>query len=530
MAHEAVQLFIERARNIQPSFVHTDSNAATIVRICRQLDGMPLAIELAAARTSLLSLSQIEARLKHRFQLLSGGHITLPRHQTLRATIEWSHDLLSEAEKILFRRLSVFAGGWTLEAAEWVTSEERRVMGQATLVTAEILDLLAGLVNKSLVAIDRRADDEVRYRMLETIREYAGEQLRAADEKERLRARHFDYFLQMAQQGEPKLFAPVSFIDWAEAEIDNLRAGLAWALERDAHDASSEERAGRALDLMLHVWPLWLNRGYSIEGNEWLNQLLSVHTAPTLARARALLLAGDFAGFRGDHSQQTSLIQEALALAQKLGDKKRIAWAWMEMGVIERGRNSPEAIEFLAESLAMFQELKENLWVCRTSYLLAEAHLAHGNREASKPLWERGVELSRKEGDKFQLAWGLEGLGNVERLEGHFERAREFYRESLKLKVAVMDKTGIFYSLSAFAQLAAAQKQFKRAVILWSSAEKLGQSLNMLLVQSNEGLYTSLISEARAELGEEAFVGAWAEGRKMKMQEAIRYALTLPGK
>jgi predicted ATPase/transcriptional regulator with XRE-family HTH domain len=515
IGHEAVQLFIERARNTQPSLELTDSNASIITRICRQLDGMPLAIELAAARTSLLSLSQIEARLKDRFQLLSGGHTTLPRHQTLRATIEWSHDLLSEAEQILFRRLSVFAGGWTLDSANFVCPDD----------TNDVLDLLAGLVNKSMVVVERGADGEVRYRMLETIREYAGEQLQAADERERLRARHFDYFFQMAQQGEPRLFAPESFIDWAETEIDNLRAALAWALERDPHGAFSEERAGRALDLMLHVWPLWLNRGYSIEGNEWLNQLLSVHIAPTLARARALLLAGDFAGYRGDYSQQTTLIQEALALAQKLGDKKRIAWAWMEMGLIERNRHSPEAFEFLTESLAMFQDLKENLWVCRVSFLLAETYLTNGNLEAAKPLWKQGLDLCRKENDKFHIAWGLEGLGNVERLEGHLEQAREFYREGLKLKVVVMDKAGIFYSLSAFAQLAAAQKQFKRAAILWSSAEKLGQSLNLLLVPSKEGLYTSLMSAARARLGEEAFDAAWLEGKEMKMHEAIEYAL-----
>jgi predicted ATPase/transcriptional regulator with XRE-family HTH domain len=514
--NEAGQLFIERARNIQPSFTRSDANAETIARICRQLDGMPLAIELAAARTGLLSLGQIEARLKDRFQLLSGGHITLPRHQTLRATIEWSYDLLSEAEKILFRRLSVFAGGWTIEEANSICTADRN----------DVLDLLAGLVNKSLVVVERGLDGEVRYRMLETIREYAAERLRSAGEKDELRARHFDYFLQKAQQGEPRLFAPESFIDWAEAEIDNLRAALTWALEAEPDRDPAKERAGRALELMGHVWPLWLNRGYSIEGNEWLNQLLAVHTAPTLARARALLLAGDFAGYRGEYSQQTALTQEALALSQKLGDKKRIAWAWMEMGMLERNRHSPEAYEFLLESLAMFQELKETLWVCRVSFLLAESYITNGNLEAAKPLWKQGLDLCREENDKFHIAWGLEGLGNVERLEGNLVQAREFYREALSLKVVVKDKAGIFYSLSAFAQLAAAQKQFKRAAILWSAAEKLGQSLNLLLIPSKEGLYTSLISETNAQLGEELLAAAWAEGRTMKMQEAIDYALS----
>jgi predicted ATPase/DNA-binding XRE family transcriptional regulator len=517
MGHEAVQLFIERARNVQPALAVTDSNADMIAHICRQLDGMPLAIELAAARVSLLSLSQIEARLQDRFQLLTGGSTTLPRHQTLRATIEWSHDLLSEAEEILFRRLSVFAGGWMLESANFVCADGMN----------DVLELLAQLVNKSWVVAERQPDSEVRYAMLETIRDYAREQLRAAGELEGLRARHFDYFLTMAQLGEPRLFAAESSIDWAEAEIDNLRAALAWTLDRESAGVSSlMERTGRGLELMTHVWPLWLSRGYLSEGSEWMKQLLAAHTASTPARARALLLAGDFARYRGDYAGQAVFIRESLALARKLGDKKQIAWALMEMGLVERDfRHYPEAIPLLTESLAMFQGLHENLWVCRTSFLLAEIYISNENLEAAKPLWEQGLKLCREENDKWQIAWGLEGLGHVERLEGRLERARQFYTESLNLKAGVMDKSGTIYSLEAFAQLAAAQKQFKRAAVLWGAAEQLRQTLNLLLVPSREQLYTSLISDARAQLGEEIFREAWAEGRAMKMQKAIDYAL-----
>jgi non-specific serine/threonine protein kinase len=542
LVHEAVQLFIERARNLQYDFALTDANAGMIARICRQLDGMPLAIELAAARISLLSLSQIEARLKDRFQLLSGGQTTLPRHQTLRATIEWSHDLLSEAEKVLFRRLAVFAGGWTLEAVESVcrngptlTSSPAPLLsgeGSNTLTFREgwgldpvVLDLLAGLINKSLVVVEGGPDAEVRYFMLETIREYAREQLRASGELESLRARHFDYFFRMAQQAEPQLFRAESSIDWAEAEIDNIRAALTWALERDASGASPEERTGRGLDVILHVWPLWLNRGYSIEGNEWLNQFLSVHTAKTPARARALLLAGDFARFRGDALGKMILIQEALALAKELGDKKRIAWALMEMGLVERDRHSPEATDFLSESLVMFQELNEALWVCRTSFLLAEAFTESGDLQAARQFWRQGLDLCRAENDQWQMGWGLQGLGDLERLEGHFDQALQLYRESLQLRVSVRDKLGTTYALASFAQLAATQGQFRHAAILWGAAEKLGETLNLFLFTARDQLHTSQIPATRAGLGEEAFRSAWAEGRALKMQEAIDYAL-----
>jgi non-specific serine/threonine protein kinase len=516
MRHEAVQLFIERARNTQRSFALTDSSVEMIARICRQLDGMPLAIELAAARISLLSLSQIEARLSDRLHLLTGGPTTLSRHQTLRATLEWSHDLLSEAEKVFFRRLSVFSGGWTLDSANFVCADDMN----------DVLDLLAGLVNKSLVVVETEPDGKVRYIMLETLREYAREQLHATGEMEKLRARHFDYFLQMVQQGEPKLFANESTIDWAEREIDNLRAALAWALERDPGGFLSEERAGRGLELMLPVWPLWLYRGYVSEGNEWMRQLLAVHTTATPARARALLLAGDLARFRGDYMGQAEFIQESLTLSRKLGDQKRIAWALMEMGLVERAfHRYPEAIPFLIESLEIFQALNENLWVCRTIFILAETHMANGDLEAAKPLLKHGLELCREENDKWHLAWGLEAFGTLKMLEGDLEQASILYMESLNLKVAVMDKTGITYSLAACAQLAAAQKQFRRAAVLWGSAEQLRHTLNQLLDPLREKLNTSSIPAARTQLGEETFAEAWAEGQRMKMQESIEYAL-----
>lgn len=520
---ESVKLFVDRARTFFPAFELTKDNVPHIAQICRRLDGIPLAIELAAARMAALSVQQIAARLENSFQLLSGGSVTMARHQTLRTTIEWSYNLLSQIECTLLQRLSVFSGGWPLEAAEFIASDS------SLISTESVLDLLSQLVNKSLVIVKLSSEAETRYVMLQTIQEFAREKLRAAGEVEWIRARHFDYFLTMVQQGEPKLFAEESSIDRAEVEIDNLRAALTWALEIEADGSPSEERTGRAMELMTHVWPLWLFRGYLSEGNEWIQQLLAAHTASTPARARVLTLAADFARYRGDYTAQDALIQEALALSRELGDRKRIAWALMEMGLVKRDfHRYSEATPLLTESLVMFRELNENLWVYRVSFLLAETYMSDENLEAARPLWEKGLELCRQEDDKWHIAWGVEGLGHLERFEEHFERARQLYIESLNLKIRVMDKAGITYSIEAFAQLAAAQKQFKRAAVLWGAGEQLHQTLNLLLPPSREQIYTSLISDARTQLGEEAFHAAWAEGKKKKIQEAIEFAITLP--
>jgi predicted ATPase len=520
---ESVRLFVERAQVVLPSFALNQDNVSNVIRVCRRLDGMPLAIELAAARVTILSVQQIAMRLDNNFQLLTGGRKTLPRHQTLHAVIEWSYDLLSQAERVLLERLGIFSGGWTLEAAEAVASDP------SSVPVEDILDLLAQLVNKSLVIVEWQPGREARYTMLQTIHMFAREKLRAAGEMENMRERHFDYFYTMAQRGEQRLFATESSIDWAEAEIDNLRAALARALERGSDGLPSEERTGRGMEIMNHVWPLWLYRGYLSEGRAWMDQLLETHPASTPARTRALTLAGDLARYRGDYTGQAAFIQEALTLAQKLGDRKRIAWALMEMGLVERdARNYSRAISFLRDALGMFEDLGEQLWVYRTTFLTAEIHAAHGELQAASALLEKGLQLCRAE-DKWHTSLGLEGLGNVARLEGRSDEASVFYTESLNLKVSVMDKAGITYLLEAFAQLAAGLNEFERAAVLWGAAEQMHQSLNLLLIPTRQDLYTSLIPSARAQLGEEAFAAAWDRGSTMKMQQAIDYALTLPG-
>jgi tetratricopeptide (TPR) repeat protein len=507
-----------------PTFELTNDNAPYVAKICCRLDGIPLAIELAAARITALAVQQIAARLENSFQLLAGGSATLARHQTLQATIDWSYNLLSEAERVLLQRLAIFSGGWTLEAAELVASDS------ALIPAGRVLDLLSQLVNKSLVIVKWGSNPEVRYQMLQSIHEFAREKLLRTEEFEFIRARHFDYFLKMVREGESKLFAADSSVDEAESEIDNLRAALHWALEPGADGSHSEERTGQAMDLMTHVWPLWLFRGYMSEGHEWMKQLLAAHPASTLSRARALTLAADFLRYHGDYTDQIPLIQEALTISQKLGNRKRVAWSLLEMGLAERDlRHYYEAIPLLMESVAIFQELNENLWVYRTSFLLAETYLSDENLEAAKPLWEHGLKLCRAEKDHWHTAWGLEGLGHLKRLEEHFEQARQLYEESLQLRISVMDKAGITYGIESFAQLAAAQKQFKRAAVLWGAGEQLHKTLSLLLPPSREKIYRSLLLATRTQFGEAEFKAAWTQGQAMNMQQAINYALASPG-
>jgi non-specific serine/threonine protein kinase len=220
------------------------------------------------------------------------------------------------------------------------------------------------------------------------------------------------------------------------------------------------------------------------------------------------------------------LIQQALELAQQVGDRKVIGMALMEMGMVKRDRDDPEAVRWFSESLSLFRELNDNLWECRTSFLLAETYTMHGNLEAAKPLLRRGLELARAADDKWQIAWGLEGLGNLARLEGNFEEAWQSYTESLTLKVRVMDKLGIAYCFAAFAKLAAVQKQLERSAVLWGAADQLAQSMSLVLTPSKEGPDKAAFLQTRAQLGEAVFETAWKKGQSMKLPEAVQYALT----
>ena len=515
---ESVGLFVDRAKTTHPIFDLTKENASYVVQICQRLEGIPLAIELVAARVAVLTVQQICSLLESNFQLLGGGSAVLERHSTMEATINWSYQLLSEAERVLLRRLSVFSGGWTLDAAKVVASD------QSSIPAERVFDLLSQLVNKSLVLVNWDSKSEARYNMLQTVIEFAREKLLEAGELELLRERHFQYFCSVALKREQELLSGKRTIDWAEEEINNLRAVLSWALSVEFDSSTSEEYTGKAMELMSHVHLIWLARGFLSEGKNWLEKLLAAHPYATPYRARALVLACVFARYDGDYDRQLELARKSLALSRKLESKKHLAWSLCWLGWAEGYlHNHAKSIQYLTEGLELLQELEENIWVSYAIFFLAGSYLAISNLESSRSLWIQGIEFCHIEDFKWQLPWGMEGLANVERLQGNYEQANKRYLDSLNIRVRLKDIGGIASSLESLAELEADQDQFERAAKLWGAADRLRLHLNHFGTPITK--LDSLVSMARSQLGEECFHSSWAEGRGMSMEQAIEFAL-----
>jgi non-specific serine/threonine protein kinase len=346
--YEGIRLFVERASAVNADFALADQNAGAVLQICQQLDGIPLALELAAARTKLLTVEHISERLNDRFNLLTQGSRTaLPRQQTLRATIDWSYDLLSEEARLLFRRLSIFAGGFTLEAAEQICSEK-------PLTPRTVLDLLTRLVDRSLVKVERQGEYE-RYRLLEMLGEYAREKLDESGEKEPLRQRHRDFFIALAEQAEPKLKSAeqVEWLDRLEVEFNNLRVAWDWAIETDTE---------LALRLVSALLDFWLMRGNPGEGRKWLANLLprTVQWGKNVRRAHALNVAGQLAYAQRDFAVARLLFEEALPIARISREDKEIALVLLGLGrTAHRQHDNQEAYVFAIECLMIYQELRD---------------------------------------------------------------------------------------------------------------------------------------------------------------------------
>ncbi|MGD2027628.1 MAG: AAA family ATPase [Anaerolineales bacterium] len=516
---ESARLFVDRAKAVHPIFELTEDNAPQVVQICRRLEGIPLAIELAAARAAVLTVHQIESLLEDNFQLLEGGNAILERHRTMEATIEWSYNLLSEAERALLRRLSVFSGGWTLEAAKVVTSDPSLVP------EGRVLELLSQLVNKSLVIVNWDSQSEARYDILQTVLEFAREKLHASGEMENLRERHFQYFCSMALRREQELLNGKRTIDWAEEEINNLRAVLSWALANKPDGSPSAEHTGQAMELMSHVHLLWIARGYFTEGREWLAKLLEVHPADTLYRARALILASVFARIDGNSAEQFALAQQSMALSRKLESRKHIAWSlcWLGWAEIYR-QNYDKAIQYITESLEILKKLKETNWMTYATFFLADSYGQKGNLEAARSMWNQGIELCQKEDFKWHIPWGLEGLGTLERKEGNFDQAKKLYSKSLTIRYKLKDIGGIAALFEALALLSTEQEQYERAAKLWGASERLRLRLNHIGTQMSKPV--PVVSAVQSQLGEECFQSRWVEGQAMNMREAVDYALS----
>jgi non-specific serine/threonine protein kinase len=512
---EAVRLFVDRAVAALPSFAVTDQSAPAVAQICWRLDGIPLAIELAAARVRHLSVDQIAARLDDRFRLLGSGTRAAPaRHQTLRALVDWSYDLLGEPERVLFRRLAVFTGGWTLEAAE-------AVAGGNGIAAEDVVELLSRLVDQSLVDLDRRGEGTDRYRMLETLRQYARERLGASGEADAVQQAHASYFLALAEQtpvGHVQAFHPQHLIR-VESEYDNLRAALQWFADRSDVE--------RSLRLIRALGPLWSVRGYLTEGQRWVNALLprSVRTSPEL-RAGLLDTAAQLAIGRGDLAVAATVARECVALRRQLGDRQQLAEALDRLGIVARDQgSSDEALAALPESQSIIREYDDPLSLSANLFQLGLLARQQGELPRARSLLEEFLALARPLGYPRRIGAGLFNLGLVAEDEGDYSRAQSLYEESVEFARQAKDRWALAFLLEAFASLAIARRQGRRGALLSGAAAALRQQIGSLVPPSMRPRLERTLRLAREGLGEAAFGKAWAEGQAMSLEQAIQYAL-----
>ncbi len=561
----SVALFVERAREANPAFTLTSDNAATIVELCQRLDGLPLALELAAVRLSLLTPSALLARLEHRLPLLTRGARDLPqRQQTLRNTIAWSYDLLEAGEQHLFRRLAVFVGGFTLEAVQAVcfphaTNDSSSAQGDEEGAT---LEQLAELLDKSLVQGQQDTSGEPRFTMLETIREYASEQLAASGEEAAVQERHAQYFLRLAGEAEPHLDHTAGWESWLERlepEDANLRVALAWYEARQDRIETGQRLAGALAGY-------WLLRGSLQEGRTWLEALLarSASSDRSFVRGRALFGAGVLAIFEGDFAAAAPQAEEALSVFREVGDKHWMAYAGFMLGLVREYQGDIEAARsLLVESRSLFKEVGDASGEARALLDLGLTAHRSGDLTMARAHFEESLQLFQEQGDVLHASAVLSALEGIVSAQGDEEVARSLHQQSLALiqqthnrgalglvlintgdvfhqfaeeQMAqasyrqglrlwqemhqVEQQFGIVKGLAGLAEMAAAQGQAERAGRLFGSAARLLPATSIYREEVHRR-----IAAARAHVDAATFEAGWAAGQTMTEEQAINFAL-----
>jgi predicted ATPase len=554
--YPAVALFVQRAVAAKPDFELNRENAQAVTEICARLDGLPLAIELAAARIKVLSPASMRTRLASRMQLLTGGARDLPhRQQTLRATMDWSYDLLSAPEQKLFRRLSVFVGGCNLEGVEAVCDTK----GDLDL---DLLDGMSSMLDKSLLQQIERANGESRFVMLETLREYTLEKLQASGEDKATRRAHAAYCLVLAEEEAAEQSGPQS-AEWLERfalEHDNFRAALEWLTETG--DAEWGLRLGAAL------FRFWETREYIAEGRDRLGKLLKLAgpVVPTKARERVVFSAGVLASEQADYAAADPLFREALDIARQLGDKRGIAVSLNALGVNDRNRGEAAVAHSLfEESLLLWRELGDQKAVARALSNLANvvklqgdydrARSLHaeclsifsglgdrtgvawslnsqgdvardqGDSTGAKTLYEQGLAMFWELGDRWGIAATLNDLGNLAMEQRNSSIARSLYRESLKTFQELEHKRGIARLLECFARLAVAELQAERSLRLAGAAAALRQNIGAPLTPTEQVKLEAILDPARQALTNTASATAWLEGWATPFEQAVEGVL-----
>ncbi len=555
-ATPAVTLFVQRACGVRPEFQLTAENARAVAEVCVRLDGLPLAIELAAARCNVLGPQAILSRLQHRLRLLRHpAPDGPPRHQTLQAAIDWSYELLAPQERAVFRRLGVFVGGWTLEAAEVVTD--------TASLGVEALDVLGALVDKGLIQVQMldSSAHESRFRMLETLREYALDQLAAAGELDATNARHVGFFVELAEVGEPSLRSAEQavWLERLETEHDNFRAVLGCSLG-SGPVTESALRLGWALG-----W-FWFLHGHYSEGRRWLEHLLE-HSpgASPLLRARLLARAGSLAygqgdlgraaallqesvtlargegdtwlvavgltvwgfvaEFQGDYARGHQFTQESLALFRQLNDVWGIGWALHQLGRAAHDQGEDEQAEaYLNESLALRRAIGDSWGLVLALHYLGRVAHAQGAHTRARRLLEESLAVSRRVGFKRYIAWALHHLARVARAQGEHRLARAYEEESLASAIQRGDKPGIVECVEGLAGLAVELSDWTRAARLAGAVEAQREALGNPRPRAYHRGHERDLAAVRAALGERSFGKQWTAGRGLRLEDAVAEA------
>jgi predicted ATPase/DNA-binding CsgD family transcriptional regulator len=559
--YESVRLFVERAGGRDPSFSLGPHNALAVTEICGRLEGIPLAIELAAARVGTLSLEQISERLGSSLDFLTrGGRTAEPRQRTLKGALDWSHELLSAPEKILFRRLSVFAGGWTLKTVETVAPGDG-------VEETEVLDLLSGLVEKSLVLAEEQDGVGVRYRMLEPVKQYAREKLEEAGESGTVRRRHADFFLALAERARPELRGPQDriWLERLEREHDNMRVALSLALE--------SEEAELALRMAGALGTFWHMHSHSDEGRKWLEAALARDKSASVGvrigalealywlahdrwdhdRAEAIareamelsadaeiddslaaslrIMSAGPAWVRGDYGRGREMLEQSLLISRRAGDRILIAEALLQLAATAWGVGDTErGKEIYEEGVILCREAGYTFRLPDFLFSLGYQLLLEGDYERGTALNEEAVAICREHGYKRSLNFALDNLGWATLLQGHHLRAKSFYEESLAISKELGDKACASESLDGLACIAGATGEPARAARLFGAAEAMRDTLSEAVAFQHtpeEAAWREPSrARARSRLGETAWEDTLSEGRAMELKEAIEHAIS----
>lgn len=510
---ESARLFVERSALVRPGFALDEKSAPIVAEICRRLDGIPLALELAAARMRSLGIGEIRTRLDQRLRLLTGGSRTgMSRHQTLRATIQWSHDLLSAREQCLLRDLSVFAGGFSAEAAAAIVGKE--------IDESEVRDLLLALVEKSLVSLEPVPAPEPRFRFLETVKQYALEKLQEANEVEMCRDLHLGYMRQFVEKAEPELIGP-NQDEWfqrLEMEHENLLAALEWC-------ETAEGGAGMALQMAGSLWRFWWYGGRFSIGQSAIRKALALDrgAAPTPERAQALYGAAQMARELGQYSEARELFLQSLEVAEILGDPARIARAYNGLGnTAEYAGDYDAARSYHERSLHLSRKIGHQRGVAIDLHNLGIVLMIQKDFRGAAPLYEEALSIFREVGDINGAQATVTNLATIATEMGRHEAACEYFAESFRLAEGLPSQTLTADSLESFAVLAVKMGAVDLAARILSTADAVRKATGYTLSVENRGVVEGTVSRVRRELGEDRHAALDAEGRAMSFELAVQ--------